>query len=89
MEIALFVPEATPLLSSLTEFMTVVVRGATKAASPSPTSATRHLTSFFPKRGSAILAWVATLAEVAFAILLLLGLRVRAISLLSGLLLLR
>jgi uncharacterized membrane protein YphA (DoxX/SURF4 family) len=45
------------------------------------------LTSLFPYQASTILAWVATFAEVLFGLLLLLGVRIRATSLLSGFLL--
>ena len=47
----------------------------------------RHLTSRFPNQVSTILAWTATFAEVILGLLLLLGVRVRTTSLLSGLLL--
>ncbi len=49
---------------------------------------THHLTSVFSVRVSDALGVVATSAEIVFGFLLLLGLRIRLISLLSGLLLL-
>lgn len=51
-------------------------------------SYTHVLTSAFPMPVSVFFAWAATAAEIAFAVLLLIGWRIRIVSALSGLLLL-